>query len=76
MTRSDPGEPEKIVADLKHILRLPDLYVRAERLAARQSRTLLGITGAPGAGKSTIARAIISAVGDRSRLVEMDGFHL
>ena len=76
MTRSDPGEPEKIVADLKHILRLLDLYVRAGRLAARQSRTLLGITGAPGAGKSTIARAIISAVGDRSRLVEMDGFHL
>jgi pantothenate kinase len=64
------------VADLKHILRLLDLYVRAGRLAARQSRTLLGITGAPGAGKSTIARAIISAVGDRSRLVEMDGFHL
>ena len=64
------------MADIQRIVRLPDLYIRARQLAARQSRTLLGITGAPGAGKSTTARAIITAVGDRSRLVEMDGFHL
>lgn len=55
---------------------MADLYDRAQQLAAGPSRRLLGITGAPGAGKSTLARAVVATVGDRSRLVEMDGFHL
>jgi pantothenate kinase len=50
---------------------------RAERLAGQGGRRLLGITGAPGAGKTTVAEAIVAALGeDRARLVGMDGFHL
>ena len=37
---------------------------------------LLGITGAPGAGKSTLAVRIVQALGGRAVLVPMDGFHL
>ena len=46
-----------------------DLLVR--RLGRRR---LLGITGAPGAGKSTLAAAVAALVG--GVLVPMDGFHL
>jgi len=49
---------------------------RARRLAGRGHRTILGITGPPGGGKSTLARAIAEELGDRARLVGMDGFHL
>ena len=38
---------------------------------------MLGIAGAPGGGKSTLARALVAALGpDTARLVGMDGFHL
>ena len=46
---------------------------RAAAIAGR--RQLLGITGPPGAGKSSIAEAVVSAVPD-AVLVPMDGFHL
>jgi pantothenate kinase len=49
---------------------------RARRLAGGGRRALLGITGPPGGGKSTLARAIADELGDRARLVPMDGFHL
>lgn len=49
---------------------------RARSLAAGGRRALLGITGPPGGGKSTLARAVADALGDRARLVGMDGFHL
>ncbi len=49
---------------------------RARRLARTSRRALLGITGPPGGGKSTLARAIATELGDRARLVPMDGFHL
>ncbi|MGH8838320.1 MAG: nucleoside/nucleotide kinase family protein [Jiangellaceae bacterium] len=48
----------------------------ARRLLRKGGRTILGITGPPGAGKSTIAAAIVDAVGAEARLVGMDGFHL
>src|SRR5579884_2593077 len=50
--------------------------VRARRLAAGPGRVLLGITGPPGAGKSTLADAVVAAVGDAAALVPLDGFHL
>lgn len=53
-----------------------ELLGRARALAARDHRALLGITGAPGAGKSTLARAIADHVGEAARVVGMDGFHL
>lgn len=51
------------------------LLERAAELAARPGRTLLGIAGTPGAGKSTLAAAIARAV-PGSVVVPMDGFHL
>ena len=48
----------------------------ARRLAARGRRALLGITGPPGGGKSTLAQAVVAELGDAARLVGMDGFHL
>ena len=53
-----------------------DLVERARRLAVPGRRALLGITGAPGAGKSTIAERLVAELGDLARLVAMDGFHL
>ena len=55
---------------------LNDLVGRAQTLAATGSRRLLGICGAPGAGKSTLAERLVAALGDRAVLVGMDGFHL
>ncbi|MHA7282976.1 nucleoside/nucleotide kinase family protein [Arthrobacter sp. TMS2-4] len=42
----------------------------------RGRRTLLGITGPPGAGKSTVAQAVRGLDPERHALVPMDGFHL
>ena len=54
-----------------------ELVARATALARRPDRAVLGITGSPGAGKSTLAAALLAnlpaaAVGH----VPMDGFHL
>ena len=38
-------------------------------------RTILGITGAPGAGKSTLGSMLANALGDQAVVVGMDGFH-
>ncbi|MCU1656970.1 MAG: nucleoside/nucleotide kinase family protein [Pseudonocardiales bacterium] len=53
-----------------------ELVAAAAALAAGPGRRLLGITGAPGSGKTVLAEAIVRAVGARARLVGMDGFHL
>jgi pantothenate kinase len=58
------------------VISTADAIERARALAARGRRTLLGITGPPGGGKSTLAQAIADELGDRARLVGMDGFHL
>jgi pantothenate kinase len=58
------------------LLRLPDLVARAAELAGRPGRAVLGITGAPGAGKSTLAADLVTALGDQAVLVPLDGFHL
>lgn len=39
-------------------------------------RLLLGVAGAPGAGKSTLAAALAGRLGRRAAVVPMDGFHL
>ena len=56
---------------------LPDLCRRRiTDLLASGNRRLLGIAGAPGAGKSTLAQAIAAQFGQRVQVVPMDGFHL
>lgn len=52
------------------------LLERAAALASRGERAILGITGAPGAGKSTLAQWLVDELGDDAVLVPMDGFHL
>ncbi|MGC1213788.1 MAG: nucleoside/nucleotide kinase family protein [Micromonospora sp.] len=58
------------------ILPFDELVARARALADAGPRQLLGIAGAPGAGKSTLAERIVAEVGPLARLVPMDGFHL
>ena len=53
-----------------------ELVTRARALAVPGSRRILGITGAPGAGKSTLATALTTALAPDAVLVGMDGFHL
>ncbi|MEU0136266.1 nucleoside/nucleotide kinase family protein [Streptomyces sp. NPDC006296] len=55
---------------------LPALTDRARRLAGTGARRILGIAGAPGAGKSTLAARIVEGLGASAVLVPMDGFHL
>ena len=52
------------------------LVERARALAATGERRILGIAGPPGGGKSTVSRAVVAELGERARLVPMDGFHL
>ena len=55
-----------------------DLVARARALAGRPGRALLGITGPPGAGKSTVTTAVVDglrAEGIAVAWVPMDGFH-
>ncbi|MGW3605918.1 nucleoside/nucleotide kinase family protein [Micromonospora sp. NPDC005161] len=58
------------------VLSVDELVARARVLAEVGPRQLLGIAGAPGAGKSTLAEQIVAGVGPTARLVPMDGFHL
>lgn len=56
---------------------LSELVERARGLAVPGERHILGIVGAPGAGKSTVAAHVVKALGPRlAVLVAMDGFHL
>ena len=48
---------------------------RVEALLARESRVILGITGPPGAGKTTLAEQVASTFDDAVHL-PMDGFNL
>lgn len=38
-------------------------------------RYIVALAGPPGAGKSTLAEAVVAALGDDARAVPMDGFH-
>lgn len=49
---------------------------RAARLAELPGRAVLGIAGAPGAGKSTLASRLVTELGPAAAWVPMDGFHL
>jgi pantothenate kinase len=61
-------EPQRLSFD--------QLVERARTLIRTGQRHLLGITGTPGAGKSTLSAALMDALRDAAVLVGMDGFHL
>lgn len=54
---------------------IESLVSRARRLAG-SGRRILGIAGAPGAGKSVLAAQVVEALAPHAVLVPMDGFHL
>jgi pantothenate kinase len=54
-----------------------DLVDRARALVSDGRRAVLGIAGAPGAGKTTLAKELVKAIGTPwAGHVPMDGFHL
>lgn len=54
-----------------------ELLDDARVLSEAGRRQILGITGPPGAGKSTLAQRLVTALGpQRAVLVGMDGFHI
>jgi pantothenate kinase len=56
--------------DVEHALN----HLRAHLVPGQ--RYLLGLAGAPGAGKSTVAQQLLDALPGRAVVVPMDGFHL
>lgn len=52
------------------------LVDRASALLERPGRHVLGVTGPPGAGKSTLATALLAELGPDVGHLPMDGFHL
>ncbi|MFN8630069.1 MAG: nucleoside/nucleotide kinase family protein [Chloroflexota bacterium] len=56
---------------------LADLVQLARVQVVPGQRRILGIAGPPGAGKSTLAEAVVRALGpETAALLPMDGFHL
>jgi pantothenate kinase len=66
VTTRDPIRVSASGVELLDLLSLP----------APGRRRVLGISGAPGAGKSTVARFLLDRLGDAGAHVPMDGFHL
>lgn len=56
--------------------RLDDHLLDRARALMAGGRAVLGICGAPGAGKSTLAARLAEAIGPAAVVVPMDGFHL
>lgn len=67
-----PPEAGSEVADLPALV----ARVRALRGRAGGQRVLVGITGSPGAGKTTLALRLVEVLGPEAVHLPMDGFHL
>lgn len=66
----------RVLVQPKATISVEEALAEALRLCVGGRRTILGIAGAPGAGKSTLADHVAARVGSRCRVVPMDGFHL
>lgn len=53
-----------------------DLAQRITALSPKGRRVLVAVAGPPGSGKSTMAEAVVEALGPKAGLMPMDGFHL
>ncbi|MEP7091572.1 MAG: nucleoside/nucleotide kinase family protein [Nocardioidaceae bacterium] len=56
--------------------RVDDALVERARGLMSVGRAVLGVCGAPGAGKSTLAARLAADIGPAAVVVPMDGFHL
>jgi len=57
--------------------RIPERYLtRLHELSKLGKRVMIGLVGAPGAGKSTVAEALRQSFPETSQVVPMDGYHL
>jgi pantothenate kinase len=65
-------EPATVPRDLELLC---DLIARRTAVSGHR-RTVIGLVGEPGAGKSTLARALVAKLGGDGVVVPMDGFHL
>ena len=57
--------------------RVPGKYLEHLRqLMDSNARRMIGLVGPPGAGKSTLAEALLGAFATIAQVVPMDGYHL
>jgi pantothenate kinase len=55
---------------------LEEVVAVVREAASGRDRIVVGVAGAPGSGKSTVAEALVQALGEEAALLPMDGFHL
>jgi pantothenate kinase len=73
---SNAPEPPRVQADPVVLAARIRALVDHQAGTAPGRRVIIGLAGGPGAGKSTLAEAVVAAYGPAAALVGMDGFHL
>lgn len=64
------------MTETPEVVPFDDELVHRARAMSSTGRVVLGICGAPGAGKSTLAEQLVHRFGHEAVVVPMDGFHL